>query len=173
MTRRTRGIGTTEEEQLEVGPLVMSVDRHEVTVNGEIIRMALRSFELLEFLMRNPDRVLTRGQILDRVWGPNFFGDSKTLDVHVKRLRADSRLNPHPLSSSRPCAALDTRSSRRSELQQQSVVGRDRTVQHRYVVDGSLPEVTVTGMFVPGSASTPSMMVPSVSRLRTVLAGSS
>ncbi|MDN5557969.1 MAG: response regulator transcription factor [Ruaniaceae bacterium] len=94
VTRRTQGIGTTEEEQLEVGPLVMSVDRHEVTVNGEIIRMALREFELLEFLMRNPDRVLTRGQILDRVWGPNFFGDSKTLDVHVKRLRAKLEAEP-------------------------------------------------------------------------------
>lgn len=84
----------TADETLEVGPVVMSVDKHEVTVHGELVPLPLREFELLEFLMRNPDRVLTRGQIFDRVWGPNFIGDTKTLDVHVKRLRSKIEENP-------------------------------------------------------------------------------
>ena len=96
VTRRANETAVVNDEQLDVGPLSMFVDRHEVTVNGELVQMPLREFELLEFFMRNPDRVLTRGQILDRVWGPNFFGDSKTLDVHVKRLRA--KLEPDPAS---------------------------------------------------------------------------
>lgn len=88
------GGGQTDDDLLEVGPVVMSVDKHEVTVNGEPVQLPLREFELLEYLLRNPDRVLTRGQIFDRVWGPNFIGDTKTLDVHVKRVRAKIEEDP-------------------------------------------------------------------------------
>ncbi|MDO4791986.1 MAG: response regulator transcription factor [Buchananella hordeovulneris] len=73
---------------LAVGRVQMDVERHEVRVDGELTSLPLREFELLELFLRNPDRVLTRGQIIDRVWGPYHVGDSKTLDVHVKRLRA-------------------------------------------------------------------------------------
>lgn len=62
-------------------------ERHQVTVNGSVVQMPLKEFELLELLLLNVNRVLTRGQIIDRVWGSNYFGDTKTLDVHVKRLR--------------------------------------------------------------------------------------
>jgi len=72
---------------LKAGPVVMDLDRHTVSVNGENIQMPLKEFELLELLMENVNRVLTRGQIIDRVWGSNYFGDTKTLDVHVKRVR--------------------------------------------------------------------------------------
>ena len=71
---------------LKAGPVVMDIERHMVTVNGEKIQMPLKEFELLELLMENVNRVLTRGQIIDRVWGSNYFGDTKTLDVHVKRI---------------------------------------------------------------------------------------
>lgn len=83
-----------EESVLRLGPIVMDVDRHEVTVNSEPIALPLREFELLEFFMRNPGRVLTRGQIIDRVWGPNYVGDTKTLDVHVKRVRSKIEEDP-------------------------------------------------------------------------------
>ena len=79
---------------LEVGHVRMDVDRHLVTVDGEIARLPLKEFELLEFFMRNPGRVLTRGQLIDRVWGSDYVGDTKTLDVHVKRLRA--KIEPDP-----------------------------------------------------------------------------
>ena len=79
-----------EETVLRVGPLTMDVDRHEVLLRGEPLALPLREFELLEFLLRNAGRVLTRGQIIDRVWGPGYVGDTKTLDVHVKRLPARS-----------------------------------------------------------------------------------
>ena len=73
---------------LKAGPVVMDIERHMVTVNGEKVQMPLKEFELLELLMENLNRVLTRGQIIDRVWGSNYFGDTKTLDVHIKRLRS-------------------------------------------------------------------------------------
>jgi two-component system response regulator RegX3 len=79
---------------LEAGPVRMDVDRHVVTVNGEQISLPLKEFELLELLLRNAGRVLTRGQLIDRVWGADYVGDTKTLDVHVKRLRA--KLEPDP-----------------------------------------------------------------------------
>jgi len=86
-----------EETVLRVGPLTMDVDRHEVLLRGEPLALPLREFELLEFLLRNAGRVLTRGQIIDRVWGPGYVGDTKTLDVHVKRLRARIEDDPgHP-----------------------------------------------------------------------------
>jgi two-component system response regulator RegX3 len=79
---------------LESGPVRMDVDRHVVTVNGQSTPMPLKEFELLEFLLRNAGRVLTRGQLIDRIWGSDYVGDTKTLDVHVKRLRA--KLEPDP-----------------------------------------------------------------------------
>ena len=79
---------------LEAGPVRMDVDRHVVTVAGEQTPMPLKEFELLEMLLRNAGRVLTRGQLIDRVWGADYVGDTKTLDVHVKRLRA--KLEPDP-----------------------------------------------------------------------------
>jgi two-component system response regulator RegX3 len=79
---------------LEAGSVRMDVERHVVTVGGEQQRLPLKEFELLELFLRNPGRVLTRGQLIDRVWGSDYVGDTKTLDVHVKRLRA--KLEPDP-----------------------------------------------------------------------------
>ena len=79
---------------IEGGPIRMDVERHTLTVNGESVPMPLKEFELLEFLMRNSGRVLTRGQLMDRVWGSNYVGDGKTLDVHIKRIR--SKIEPDP-----------------------------------------------------------------------------
>ena len=73
---------------LESGPVRMDVERHVVSVNGEAITLPLKEFDLLEYLMRNSGRVLTRGQLIDRVWGADYVGDTKTLDVHIKRLRS-------------------------------------------------------------------------------------
>jgi two-component system response regulator RegX3 len=72
----------------------MDVDRHVVSVDGEQVSLPLKEFELLEMLLRNSGRVLTRGQLIDRVWGSDYVGDTKTLDVHVKRLR--SKIEPDP-----------------------------------------------------------------------------
>ena len=79
---------------IEAGQVRMNVERHEVTLHGEPVRLALKEFELLEMFLRNPGRVLTRGQLIDRVWGSDYFGDTKTLDVHVKRLRAKLEADP-------------------------------------------------------------------------------
>ncbi|MEO8519477.1 MAG: response regulator transcription factor [Dermatophilaceae bacterium] len=79
---------------LESGPVRMDVDRHIVTVNGQHTALPLKEFELLEILLRNAGRVLTRRQLIDRVWGSDYFGDTKTLDVHVKRLRAKIEADP-------------------------------------------------------------------------------
>ena len=79
---------------LEAGPVRMDVERHVVTVNGAQAPLPLKEFELLEMLLRNSGRVLTRMQLIDRVWGSDYVGDTKTLDVHVKRLRA--KLEPDP-----------------------------------------------------------------------------
>jgi two-component system response regulator RegX3 len=79
---------------LEAGPVRLDVDRHVVTVAGTPVPMPLKEFELLEVLLRNAGRVLTRGQLIDRVWGADYVGDTKTLDVHVKRLRA--KVEPDP-----------------------------------------------------------------------------
>ncbi|QTX03979.1 response regulator transcription factor [Agromyces archimandritae] len=73
---------------LEAGRVRMDVDRHAVEVDGMTVPMPLKEFELLELLMRNAGRVMTRGQLIDRVWGADYFGDTKTLDVHIKRIRA-------------------------------------------------------------------------------------
>jgi two-component system response regulator RegX3 len=79
---------------VEAGPVRMDVERHVVTVDGRTIAMPLKEFDLLELLLRNAGRVLTRGQLIDRVWGSDYVGDTKTLDVHVKRLRA--KIEPDP-----------------------------------------------------------------------------
>jgi len=79
---------------LEAGPVRMDVERHVVTVNGENVQLPLKEFELLEALLRNAGRVLTRMQLIDRVWGADYVGDTKTLDVHIKRLRA--KIEPTP-----------------------------------------------------------------------------
>ncbi|MHA7133566.1 response regulator transcription factor [Oerskovia turbata] len=79
---------------LEVGPVRMDVERHTVTVRGEAVSLPLKEFDLLELLLRNAGRVLTRGQLIDRVWGADYVGDTKTLDVHVKRIR--SKIEPDP-----------------------------------------------------------------------------
>ncbi len=79
---------------IEAGPVRMDVDRHLVTIDGVELRFPLKEFELLELFLRNPGRVLTRGQLIDRVWGSDYVGDTKTLDVHVKRLRA--KIEPDP-----------------------------------------------------------------------------
>lgn len=79
---------------LEAGPVRMDVDRHTVSVNGEAITLPLKEFDLLEYLIRNSGRVLTRGQLIDRVWGADYVGDTKTLDVHVKRLRSKIESDP-------------------------------------------------------------------------------
>ena len=79
---------------LEAGPVRMDVERHVVAVEGTTITLPLKEFDLLEYLLRNSGRVLTRGQLIDRVWGGDYVGDTKTLDVHVKRLRA--KIEPDP-----------------------------------------------------------------------------
>ena len=79
---------------IEVGPIRMDVERHSVSVDTQPVQLPLKEFELLEMLMRNSGRVLTRGQLIDRIWGANYVGDGKTLDVHVKRLR--SKIEPDP-----------------------------------------------------------------------------
>ena len=79
---------------ISAGPVNIDIDRHLVTINGSTIALPLKEFELLEFLVRNSGRVLTRAQLIDRVWGSDYFGDTKTLDVHVKRLRAKIESDP-------------------------------------------------------------------------------
>ena len=93
--------GTTESMDADsnsaiqsAGNIRMDVERHQVTVNGTLINLPLKEFELLEFLMRNTGRVLTRGQLIDRVWGGDYYGDTKTLDVHIKRLRSKIEEDP-------------------------------------------------------------------------------
>ncbi len=79
---------------LTAGPVRMDVERHVVSVNGASVALPLKEFDLLEYLLRNVGRVLTRGQLIDRVWGADYVGDTKTLDVHVKRLRAKVEADP-------------------------------------------------------------------------------
>ena len=93
--RRGQDTGEAEEDTtLTAGGIMMDVERHVVRVHGEEVALPLKEFELLEMLLRNVDRVLTRGQLIDRVWGANYVGDTKTLDVHVKRLRAKIEDDP-------------------------------------------------------------------------------
>ena len=92
LRRRSAETDSTIEPVLQGGPVRMDIDRHVGTVNGEEISMPLKEFELLEILLRNVGRVMTRGQLIERVWGADYVGDTKTLDVHIKRLR--SKIEP-------------------------------------------------------------------------------
>jgi two-component system, OmpR family, response regulator RegX3 len=94
LRRRGEGGDVPVEPVLEAGPVRMDVERHVVAVDGEQVALPLKEFDLLELLMRNAGRVLTRMQLIDRVWGSDYVGDTKTLDVHVKRLRA--KIEPDP-----------------------------------------------------------------------------
>jgi two-component system response regulator RegX3 len=93
--RRASKIDSHEElGVISIGPIRLDIDRHIMALNGLPISLPLKEFELLEFLMRNAGRVLTRSQLIDRVWGSDYFGDTKTLDVHIKRLRAKIEKDP-------------------------------------------------------------------------------
>ncbi|MDV6012615.1 response regulator transcription factor [Haloechinothrix sp. LS1_15] len=94
---RRGGEGAPEGEEqpvLAAGPVRMDVERHVVTVHGQEVTLPLKEFDLLEYLLRNVGRVLTRAQLIDRVWGADYVGDTKTLDVHIKRLRAKIEQDP-------------------------------------------------------------------------------
>ena len=92
--RRRGDVEAPVDSALAAGPVRMDVERHVVSVDGEPVALPLKEFDLLEYLMRNSGRVLTRGQLIDRVWGADYVGDTKTLDVHVKRLRAKVEAMP-------------------------------------------------------------------------------
>lgn len=94
--RRRGEIEEADSGAIGGGPVRMDVERHVVTVKGETVAMPLKEFELLEMLLRNAGRVMTRSQLIDRVWGADYVGDTKTLDVHIKRLR--SKIEPDPSS---------------------------------------------------------------------------
>ena len=93
-----RGVSDIEDhgdlDVVSVGPIRLDTARHQASINGAPVGLPLKEFELLEFLVRNSGRVLTRSQLIDRVWGSDYFGDTKTLDVHVKRLRAKVEKDP-------------------------------------------------------------------------------
>jgi two-component system response regulator RegX3 len=92
--RRGPDAETVDTSTLEAGPVRMDVERHVVSVKGQNLSLPLKEFDLLELLLRNAGRVLTRRQLIDRVWGSDYVGDTKTLDVHVKRLRSKIETNP-------------------------------------------------------------------------------
>ncbi|MFM5904526.1 MAG: response regulator [Micrococcales bacterium] len=92
--RRQQEPAVVAGNMLEAGPVRMDVERHQVFFHGEKVAMPLKEFELLELLLENVNRVLTRGQIIDRVWGSNYYGDTKTLDVHIKRIRSKIEDDP-------------------------------------------------------------------------------
>ena len=92
--RRRGDVEEVAEATLEAGPVRMDVERHVVSVRGAPVQLPLKEFELLQVLLRNADRVLTRMQLIDRVWGADYVGDTKTLDVHIKRLRAKVETDP-------------------------------------------------------------------------------
>jgi two-component system response regulator RegX3 len=92
--RRNGSDELVSEGVISAGPVRMDIERHQVSINNESVAFPLKEFELLEFLMRNSGRVLTRTQLIDRVWGSDYFGDTKTLDVHIKRLRAKIEQDP-------------------------------------------------------------------------------
>ncbi len=95
LRRGTSDDGSIQDQDLmEVGPVKLNTGKHQVSVNGAPVSLPLKEFELLEFLMRNSGRVLTRSQLIDRVWGGDYYGDTKTLDVHIKRLRAKIEADP-------------------------------------------------------------------------------
>ena len=92
--RRQGDNSNTTEGVITAGPVRIDVERHQVNINDQLVSLPLKEFELLEFLVRNSGRVLTRSQLIDRVWGSDYFGDTKKLDVHVKRLRSKIEIDP-------------------------------------------------------------------------------
>lgn len=94
LRRKNNNDSSDDAGVLIAGPVRIDIDRHQATVNGLSISLPLKEFELLEFLVRNSGRVLTRNQLIDRIWGSDYFGDTKTLDVHIKRLRAKIEKDP-------------------------------------------------------------------------------
>jgi two-component system response regulator RegX3 len=94
LRRRSEPDQPVEESVLEANGVRIDVDRHVVTIRGQEMGLPLKEFELLEILVRNAGRVMTRGQLIDRVWGQDYVGDTKTLDVHIKRLR--NKVEPDP-----------------------------------------------------------------------------
>jgi two-component system response regulator RegX3 len=92
--RRQGAVIETADVVLNAGPVQIDIERHQVKINNSSVALPLKEFELLEYLIRNSGRVLTRAQLIDRVWGSDYFGDTKTLDVHVKRLRAKIEQDP-------------------------------------------------------------------------------
>ena len=95
--RRTSGGSPSEQERKEsfsVGPFLVDVEKHEIRYQGGVLHLPLKEFMLLDLLLRNSGRVLTREIILERIWDPNFYGDNKTVDVHIQRLR--KRIEPDP-----------------------------------------------------------------------------
>jgi two-component system response regulator RegX3 len=94
VSRRHTDATDEDDAVLTAGTVRMDLERHTVSVSGTVVNMPLKEFELLEYLLRNAGRVLTRGQLIDRVWGTDYFGDTKTLDVHIKRIR--SRIEAAP-----------------------------------------------------------------------------
>jgi two-component system response regulator RegX3 len=92
--RRQADSNEISDAVITAGPVKIDVERHQVSINDQLVSLPLKEFELLEFLARNSGRVLTRSQLIDRVWGSDYFGDTKTLDVHVKRLRAKIEKDP-------------------------------------------------------------------------------
>ena len=94
VSRRRTEVDVEDESVLTAGTVSMDIERHTVSVSGDVVNMPLKEFELLEFLLRNAGRVLTRGQLIDRVWGADYFGDTKTLDVHIKRIRSRIEATP-------------------------------------------------------------------------------
>jgi two-component system response regulator RegX3 len=98
LRRAAQAEAELDERVLDGGRVRLDIDRHAVSVDGSEISIPLKEFELLEVLMRNAGRVLTRGQLIDRVWGSDYFGDTKTLDVHIKRIRSRIEKDPgHPV----------------------------------------------------------------------------
>lgn len=94
LRRGSSFVSDSPEEVLEVGPIKLDIARHSVEVNGQEVSMPLKEYEILEFLMENSGRVLTRGQLMDRIWGTTYVGDGKTLDVHIKRIRNKIETDP-------------------------------------------------------------------------------
>jgi two-component system response regulator RegX3 len=98
LRRAAQAEAELDDRVLDGGRVRLDIDRHAVSVDGGEISIPLKEFELLEVLMRNAGRVLTRGQLIDRVWGSDYFGDTKTLDVHIKRIRSRIEKDPgHPV----------------------------------------------------------------------------
>ncbi|WP_281641178.1 response regulator [Aurantimicrobium minutum] len=94
LRRNVREEDSNDDGVIDIAGIRLDADRHTLHVQGELVATPLKEFELLEYLMSNVGRVLTRGQLIDRVWGTDYYGDTKTLDVHIKRLRSKIEADP-------------------------------------------------------------------------------